>query len=87
MIENSEQFDTMSRREKKMQERWSTSIKTENSEQPSTKPLIGIEFPQISVLRKKFAPTSSPTNKKEIDPDATETEVSKILLYGNRISA
>lgn len=72
----------MSRREKKMQERWSTSIKTETNDQSSSspKPLIGIDFPQISVLRRKFS--SSPTNKKQINPDTTtktSSEVRKIV--------
>ncbi len=69
-IENSEHFDKMSQREKRMQERWSISIKNENNnnEQSSTKSLMGVEFPQISVLRRKFSSASS-TNKKKINPN------------------
>jgi hypothetical protein len=78
-IENSEQMttnniDKMSQRERKMQERWSTSTKTDNNnnEQSSTNPLLGVEFPQIAVLRRKF----SSANKKNAD------EVSKNYANG-----
>jgi len=62
----------MSRREKKMQERWSISTKTNNNdnEQSSPNPLLGVEFPQISVLRRKFSSSSStPINKKKTNTD------------------
>jgi hypothetical protein len=62
IIDDSER---MSRREKKMQERWSISTKNDN-QHSSTKPLLGIEFPQISVLRRKF---SSATNKKKVNTE------------------
>jgi hypothetical protein len=77
----------MSRREKKMQERWSISTKNENNnnnEQSSAKLLIGIDFPQISVLRRKF---SSSINKKKIDTNeifnSNTIEVSKLILFYN----
>ncbi|CAF4887574.1 unnamed protein product [Rotaria sp. Silwood1] len=83
-IENSEQMttnntDKMSRREKKMHERWSTSKKTDenNNEQPSTKTILGIQFPPIAVLRRKFSSSSSSSssinkqqkNKTGINPN------------------
>ncbi|CAF4378850.1 unnamed protein product [Rotaria sp. Silwood2] len=77
-IENSEQMttnntDKMSRREKRMHERWSTSTKTDknNNEQSSTKTILGIEFPPIAVLRRKFSSSTNKqhTNKNEINPD------------------
>ncbi len=54
--------DQMSRRERKMQERWTISTKTEQHEQLPTKTFLGVEFPPIAVLRKKFSslPTSPP---------------------------
>jgi len=88
----------MLRREKKMQERWSLSTKkddnnntntTNNNEQSSPKPLIGIEFPPISVLRRKFSSSPLTRNKKETNtnekidsnPSTTTIEVSKILNF------
>ncbi len=80
-IENSEHFDKMSQREKRMQERWSISIKNENNnnEQSSTKSLMGVEFPQISVLRRKFSSASS-TNKKKINPNGVSKFDSHFIL-------
>jgi hypothetical protein len=82
--ENSEQMiiddsERMSQREKKMQERWSISTKNDDkaNEQSSNKPLLGIEFPQISVLRRKF---SSSTNKKKINPEEVRTLFYSLLL-------
>lgn len=62
-IDSSEQIlidetEEMSRREKKMQERWELSTKSE-SEPSSNKPLLGINFPPISVLRQKFSTSST----------------------------
>jgi len=79
----------MLRREKKMQERWLASTKNEdnNNEQSSTKSLIGVEFPQISVLRRKFSSSSSTSNKKKTNTDSnssTSIEVSKLFQVGNR---
>jgi hypothetical protein len=88
----------MLRREKKMQERWSLSTKKDdnnntnntnnNNEQSSPKPLIGIEFPQISVLRRKFSSSPLTKNKKETNTNekidsnpSTTIEVSKILNF------
>ncbi len=82
----------MLRREKKMQERWSLSTKNDNNnnnEQSSPKPLIGIEFPQISVLRRKFSSSTLTRNKKETNTNANEKidsnppttpEVSRIFI-------
>ncbi len=62
----SDQMEKMSQREKKMQERWSISTKNDNknSEQTSNSPLLGIEFPQISVLRRKFTSSTIKDQKK-----------------------
>jgi len=81
----------MLRREKKMQERWSLSTKNDNNnnnnEQSPPKPLIGIEFPQISVLRRKFSSSPLTRNKKETNTNekidsnpSTTLEVSRIFL-------
>ncbi len=64
--------DKISRREKKMQERWTITTKA-NNEQLPTKTFLGVEFPPIAVLRRKFSslpPTSPvsnplPTKKKD----------------------
>lgn len=67
----------MLRREKKMQERWSLSTKNDNNnnnEQSSPKPLIGIEFPQISVLRRKFSSSTLTRNKKETNTNTNTNE-------------
>lgn len=61
--------DKMSQRERRLQERWSTSSKSDKADhQQSTKNLLlGIEFPPIAVLRKKFSsssPSSAITNKQ-----------------------
>ncbi|CAF3610328.1 unnamed protein product [Rotaria sordida] len=74
-IDNNEQMtinntDKMSRREKKMHERWSTSTKTDknNHEQLSRKTILGVEFPPIAVLRRKFSSTNQQhKNKIEIN--------------------
>ena len=73
-IDNTEQIlidesEIMSRRERKMQQRWESSTKTDdNSTEPSSnKPLLGIDFPSISVLRRKFS-SSSTVDKKKNDP-------------------
>ena len=65
-IDSSEQIlidetEEMSRREKKMQERWelSTKLDSNSSETSSNKPLLGINFPPISVLRRKFSTSST----------------------------
>jgi hypothetical protein len=64
----------MSRREKKMQERWSISTKPDKSknEQSSLKTLLTVEFPPIAVLRRKFS--SSPTNKKDKNNSETNPD-------------
>ena len=65
-IESSEQMtsnppDRMSRREKKMHERWLTSSKADSptSEASTKKILLGVEFPPIAVLRRKFSSKST----------------------------
>ena len=52
--------DKMSQREKKMRERWSAVTNTDknNNEQSSKKTLLGVQFPPVSVLRRKFSPSS-----------------------------
>lgn len=45
------------RREKKIQERWTMSTKVEN--QSSNKTFLGVEFPPIAALRRKFSSTPS----------------------------
>jgi hypothetical protein len=49
--------DRMSRRERKMHERWSTSSDNDRQQSNvSTKQIfLGIEFPPIAVLRRKFS--------------------------------
>jgi hypothetical protein len=79
LMETSEQMttnntDKMSRREKKMQERWSIST---NNEQSPTKTLLGVEFPPIAVLRRKFS-SSNKTNKNDTNP-TTPAEVSNLI--------
>jgi hypothetical protein len=51
----------MSRRERKMQERWTITTKNDN-EQSSTKTFLGVEFPPIAVLRRKFSSSPPPTS-------------------------
>ncbi|CAM4937193.1 unnamed protein product [Rotaria socialis] len=89
-VETSEQMvtnttDKMSRREKKMQERWSTSTKTDknNDEQLPPKNLLGVHFPPIAVLRKKFSSstiTKQEKNKMEIDPNSTTKEINTLAM-------
>lgn len=73
--ENNEQMtieisEQMSQREKKMQDRWSRSIAADGSERPTNTPLVGIDFPQIAVLRRKFS-----TSKK------SKPEVRRVFFY------
>ncbi|CAF1146701.1 unnamed protein product [Adineta steineri] len=81
-IENSEPItmnntDKMSRREKKMHERWTVSTKTDknDNEQSSTKALLTVEFPPIAVLRRKVSPSSSSTTIDKKDKNEIETEI------------
>ncbi|CAF3229974.1 unnamed protein product [Rotaria sp. Silwood2] len=55
--------DKMSRRERKMQERWTITTKNNKNtnEQLPAKTFLGVEFPPIAVLRRKFS--SSPPSK------------------------
>ena len=62
--------ERMSRREKKMQERWTLTKKTDNdpSHEPvPTKTFLGVEFPPIAVLRRKFSATPTPVGTKKKD--------------------
>ncbi|CAF5102572.1 unnamed protein product, partial [Rotaria magnacalcarata] len=89
-VETSEQMvtntvDKMSGREKKMQERWSTSTKTDknNDEQMPAKNLLGVHFPPIAVLRKKFSSstaTKQEKNKMRIDPNSTAQEINTLAM-------
>lgn len=77
--ENNEQMtieisEQMSQREKKMQDRWSRSIAADGSERPTNTPLIGIDFPQIAVLRRKFS-----TSKK------LKPEVGQVFFLFNHL--
>jgi hypothetical protein len=67
--------DKMSRRENKMHERWSTSIKNDNqnNEQSSTKSLLGVDFPAISVLRRKFS-----SSKKKNETNSNTSDVVEV---------
>jgi hypothetical protein len=61
---STKQNEKISRRERKMQERWtiSTQNETNNTERLPTKTFLGVEFPPIAVLRRKFSslpPSSS----------------------------
>lgn len=74
---NSTIQDRKSRREKKIQERWTVNVKSDqqngsNHEGSSNKAFLGVEFPPIAVLRRKFssmpsssAQTSSSTIKRK----------------------
>ncbi|CAF1512856.1 unnamed protein product [Rotaria sp. Silwood1] len=71
----------MSRRERKMQERWTITTKNNKNttEQLPTKTFLGVEFPPIAVLRRKFSssPPSqlSPTLVKKKDYSTVKTKV------------
>jgi len=75
------QNEKMSRRERKMQERWTITTKNDNNEQLPTKTFLGVEFPPIAVLRRKFStvpPTPPilnplPTKKKDSSLIKTKT--------------
>jgi hypothetical protein len=71
----------MSRRERKMQERWTITTKNDNEQLP-TKTFLGVEFPPIAVLRRKFStsppPGLSPLPLKK--KDSSSSFKSKILL-------
>ena len=81
-------IDPMSRREKKMHERWLTATttssadKSHNHEQASKNVLLGVAFPPIAVLRRKFSskPNTTETNtlgKLHAD-SSVESQVSKV---------
>ena len=59
---STKQNEKISRRERKMQERWTTSTKTDPEQLPP-KTFLGVEFTPIAVLRKKFSslPPTTPT--------------------------
>ena len=73
----------MSRRERKMQERWTITTKTDQNQQESTanKPFLGVEFPPIAVLRRKFSatPSSSPPAPTLNPPPNKKKDHSAIL--------
>jgi hypothetical protein len=66
---STKQNEKISRRERKMQERWTVSTKTEsnNTEQLPTKTFLGVEFPPIAVLRRKFS-SLPPTTSTILNP-------------------
>jgi hypothetical protein len=51
------------RRERKMQERWTITTKNESQShsQSTNKAFLGVEFPPIAVLRRKFSSLPAPT--------------------------
>jgi hypothetical protein len=73
------------RRERKMQERWTITTKNDNQNngQSSTKPLLGVEFPPIAVLRRKFSslpplpPILNPLPMKRKDSSAIKALLNK----------
>ncbi|CAF4215149.1 unnamed protein product [Rotaria socialis] len=77
--------EKMSRRERKMQERWTTTTKVNKTcqEQLPTKSFLGVEFPPIAVLRRKFSsspPSKSntlPIKKKDNSSSKTKTSMKK----------
>ncbi|CAM4740130.1 unnamed protein product [Rotaria magnacalcarata] len=78
-------IEKMSRRERKMQERWTTTTKVNKTcqEQLPTKSFLGVEFPPIAVLRRKFSsspPSKSntlPIKKKDNSSSKTKTSMKK----------
>jgi hypothetical protein len=74
-----------SRREKKMQERWTISTKNDNEQVP-TKTFLGVEFPPIAVLRKKFSSPSPPPpilNPLPLKKKDSSSIKAKVFLYKN----
>ncbi len=57
------QNEKINRRERKMQERWTITTKNDNnnSDQLPTKTFLGVEFPPIAVLRRKFSSLPPPS--------------------------
>ncbi|CAF3707147.1 unnamed protein product [Rotaria sordida] len=81
--------DKTSRRERKMQERWTITTKNNKNtnEQLPTKAFLGVEFPPIAVLRRKFS--SSPPSKLNTIPLKKKdysTVKTKVLLNKNEIN-
>jgi hypothetical protein len=81
--------ERMSRREKKMQERWTLTKKADSdpSHEPvSTKTFLGVEFPPISVLRRKFSavpgtPSATPAPVGTMKKKDTPSTKSKPSVY------
>ena len=72
------------RRERKMQERWTITTKNDNNTngQSSTKAFLGVEFPPIAVLRRKFSslpppplPILNPVTIKRKDSSSVKTQL------------
>jgi hypothetical protein len=80
--------DRMSRREKKMQERWSISTKTDKNdpEQAAAKPLLTVEFPPIAVLKRKCSPSAATTVKETNETSDSSTPTKVEVSFQNRIS-
>lgn len=59
--------DRMARREKKMHERWfnPSASSSAAAEAPAKKVFLGVDFPPIAVLRRKFTSKSNENNRAE----------------------
>lgn len=72
-------IDPMSRREKKMHERWLTATtsadKSHNHEQASKNVLLGVAFPPIAVLRRKFSSKPNTTETNTLGKLHTEASI------------
>jgi len=64
------QNEKINRRERKMQERWTITTKNDNnnSDQLPTKTFLGVEFPPIAVLRRKFSSLPPPPPPPILNP-------------------
>lgn len=54
--------DRMARREKKIHERWFNSSSSTSAESSTKKAFLGVDFPPIAVLRRKFSSKSNENN-------------------------
>lgn len=80
--------EKMSRREKKVQERWTLTTKNnktsqEQQQQQQTKTFLGVEFPPIAVLRRKFS-ASPPAKSNTLPIKKKENTSTKPKLFGSK---
>ena len=87
-METAEQMTTnlngkISRRERKMQERWTITVnnnKNNNNEQLPAKTFLGVEFPPIAVLRRKFS-SSPPPKPIPLSPRRKDNSSARIKVF------